>query len=139
MLRRAFFTTADILSLTAFVVSHTSAPYDRGIDEGLNMSSLTFVGRLLHSSDLSTHGLLASLQALLRVPAMIRLPGNYAGYLYLLTWSSGDAAWCPGVPAVLRRRDSPSLVEIPCLLLVKFLASAICWACKSINFANHWG
>jgi hypothetical protein len=36
MLRRAFFTTADILSLTAFVVSHFRAIHDRGIDEGLN-------------------------------------------------------------------------------------------------------
>jgi hypothetical protein len=37
MLRRAFFTTADILSLTAFVVvPHFRAIHDRGIDEGLN-------------------------------------------------------------------------------------------------------
>jgi hypothetical protein len=60
------FTTADILSLTAFV-SSTSAPHDRGIDEGLNHESVFFVAVLHDSRASSTHRLLASLQAPLRV------------------------------------------------------------------------
>jgi hypothetical protein len=65
MLLRAFFTTADILSLTAFVVSHFRI-HDRGIDEGLNHEQ-SVVGRLLHdSSGLQYPWLLASLQAPLR-------------------------------------------------------------------------
>jgi hypothetical protein len=74
------------------------------------MSSLTFVGRLLHdSSGLSTHA--AHLcKRLCAVPAMIRLPGTLR-LVILADLVNGDAA---GVQAFRRSfagtlQDSPSL------------------------------
>jgi hypothetical protein len=101
----AFFTTADILSLTASSCPHFRAIHDRGVDEGLNHEQSDLVGDCCMTAVASSAPIgCLHLCERLCVCAMIHLPGTLRPGTLSAHLVNGDAAQCPGVQAVLPAR-----------------------------------